>query len=276
MNTPKAYIIDGAPGRLAIKARATTGTTFVGASDAGLSERHPVNEDRAVIVPEKEFIAVIDGVGGEEGGAVAAQILAEQLALHPDDVPLACRTSAGYLQGEIYDRAAACVVTARVLRPSKRRRVLETFQGGDPVRLIERRRSLLQKLLQEHPFEVSKPLIRFDEERMTDVITHVVSADTWQLVREEIPVSRGDRVMLYSDGIGNNLLPAEIIRLGMESWGRRKDMWELLHRVWEVTGDRMTYRHDLRERGRVAGVCMDGYRQFPVADNRSMAIMDIA
>ncbi len=94
-------------------------------SDAGREREN--NEDRVLCEPERGMYAVIDGVGGESGGEIAAQtaleILKARLSRRTTDAARLIREAIALANKQIYDRAQtnpalagmACVLTVAVV-----------------------------------------------------------------------------------------------------------------------------------------------------------------
>ncbi len=100
--------------------------TFIGGYDP---KKGKVNEDRAVVHPGSGAVAVIDGMGGEGNGDIAAEALSVSLNKNPDD-PKGAAGQASKKIGSIPTMAkkgAACFLHAR----PKIGETLQICQAGD-------------------------------------------------------------------------------------------------------------------------------------------------
>src|SRR5690606_39520302 len=83
------------------------------ASDPGLVRKN--NEDAYRVLEEQRLFAVADGMGGHQGGAVAAALAME--ALHPDDFD---PSDPGSSLRRMVENAHRRVLTASMSRPDVR------------------------------------------------------------------------------------------------------------------------------------------------------------
>lgn len=99
----------------------------IAAADSDPGRERENNEDRFLLDPERGIYAIVDGVGGESGGEVAAQtavdVLRARLSRRTTDVPRLIREAIALANKQIYDRAQSerslsgmsCVLTVAVL-----------------------------------------------------------------------------------------------------------------------------------------------------------------
>lgn len=156
------------------------------------------NEDRIVINTEKNCFAVIDGMGGYDQGADAAQILAEEL-----QTGFETNLSFKQIQNQAHQRMkdkklkknGACYIATRI-----KGKILEIAQAGD-VRLI-----IIDKNNQ----------IKFEtiDEGAGHTVFNVVQGEkpgTTSIHRATI--AEGDRIIISSDGITDNIDNDEMAEL---------------------------------------------------------------
>ena len=87
--------------------------TVVAGCDKGIGYKDH-NEDRVLLLPSHELLAVIDGMGGTAGGERAAEIVAEQCAAIPTDIPQAAAAAGKAMSRELPPESGAVFVAARL------------------------------------------------------------------------------------------------------------------------------------------------------------------
>ncbi len=115
------------------------------------------NEDRVLCDPERGIFAVIDGVGGESGGEIAAQtaleVLRARLSRRTTDLARLIREAIALANKQIYERALAdprldgmaCVLTVAVLDGDH-----ATVGHVGDSRLYQLRRGQIRKVTRDH------------------------------------------------------------------------------------------------------------------------------
>lgn len=115
------------------------------------------NEDRVLCDPERGIYAIIDGVGGESGGEIAAQtaleILKARLSRRTTDAGRLIREAIALANKQIYDRAQAnpalagmsCVLTVAVVEDGQ-----ATIGHVGDSRLYLLRRGEIRKVTRDH------------------------------------------------------------------------------------------------------------------------------
>lgn len=124
-------------------------------SDPGLEREN--NEDRILCDPERGLYAVIDGVGGESGGEIAAQtaleILTARLSRRTTDAARLIREAIALANKQIFDQAQAnpalanmaCVLTVAVVDGNR-----ATIGHVGDSRLYLLRRGEIRKVTRDH------------------------------------------------------------------------------------------------------------------------------
>lgn len=124
-------------------------------SDPGREREN--NEDRVLCDPERGIYAVIDGVGGESGGEIAAQtaleILKARLSRRTTDAARLIREAIALANKQIYDQAQAntaltgmaCVLTVAVVDDGQ-----ATIGHVGDSRLYQLRRGEIRKITRDH------------------------------------------------------------------------------------------------------------------------------
>ena len=206
-------------------------------SDPGLEREN--NEDRFLCDPERGIFAVIDGVGGEEGGEIAAQtaldVLRARLSRRTTDPGRLVREAIALANKQIYEQSQrderlagmACVLTVAVLDGNK----LTVGHVGDS-RLYALRPGEIRKVTRDHSpvgaredaGEISE-LEAMSHPRRNEIFRDVGSAphepdDEGFIDVQEIPFEPDGAILICSDGL-SDLVTAGAILDTVES--RAKD-----------------------------------------------------
>jgi len=249
-----------------IETTTAEGHQIVGGSDLGIDYK-AWNEDRAFISTANDFIAAIDGMGGAGGGEIAAQIIAEEfqrISTH-GSVQEAIRVASERMVNEGIGSGGAVFAGARILEDGS----IEVSHVGDarviivgpdgeiihesldhsPVQEMVRDGIITKEQAIDHPMGhiVRNPVTGSGE--IAEVETHIIS-----------DVPQGSRVLVFSDGIGDNLTNQELADISV---GRSAE--EFYNAVETIT------------RGRMDGSLAD--EQFTTTskpDNRSLVVLEIA
>jgi len=127
-------------------------------SDPG--REREINEDRVLADPERGIFAVIDGVGGESSGEVAAEIALEvlraRLSRRTTDAERLIREAIALANRQIYERARAeprlagmaCVLTVAVVEGGRDAEVTVGHVGDSRLYLL--RRGEIRKVTRDH------------------------------------------------------------------------------------------------------------------------------
>jgi|GEM_PF-5619340 len=108
-----------------------SGDRLLAGTDKGIGYKDH-NEDRVVIVEKENFVAVVDGMGGESQGEKAAQILAESLLASPNDPTQATKIARQKMkESDLFEKeGGACFMAAKVL-DTQNGKVLQISRIGD-------------------------------------------------------------------------------------------------------------------------------------------------
>lgn len=200
------------------------------------------NEDRTLLDTERGIYAVVDGVGGESGGEVAAQmavdVLRARLSRRTTDTSRLIREAIALANKQIYDRAQAepglqgmaCVMTVAVI---------DGGDGGDhrqatighvgDSRLYLLRRGEIRKVTRDHsPVGIREDAGEISElEAMHHPRRNEIFRDVGSSLREpdeegfieihQIPFDAESALLLCSDGLSDLVTSAKILDR-VEAW----------------------------------------------------------
>ena len=224
------------------------GFRFAAATSAGIGYK-PQNEDRIVIDAQANLYAVIDGMGGHRGGEEAAQLLAEKLRSNPTK-PMEAMQDAHVEMRTLPYGAGACISTVNIRKMVPTNGLnLEGIHGGDVKRLIIQNRStILQNGLPYFEESTDHDMVRGlsrEEIRVhpyRNAVLGYISADRFKGEEMSTTLSPGSMVLLYSDGVGDNIPDAqEMVRLSLQ-----KSASQLLAAVQAIVEKKMTEYTDDR------------------------------
>ena len=165
-------------------------------SDPGREREN--NEDRVLCDPERGIYGVIDGVGGESGGEIAAQtahdVLRARLSRRTTDLERLVREAIALANRQIYERAQAeprlagmsCVLTVALLDGDH-----ATVGHVGDSRLYLLRRGEIRKITRDHsPVGAREDAGEISEEdamghpRRNEIFRDVGSAPTSRTIRD--------------------------------------------------------------------------------------------
>jgi parallel beta-helix repeat protein len=182
------------------------------------------NEDRTLCDPERGIYAVIDGVGGESGGEVAAQaavdILRARLSRRTTDLDRLVREAIAQANRQIYERAQAdprlagmsCVLTVAIVDADRDRATVGHV--GDS-RLYRLRRGKIEKITRDHsPVGAREDAGEISEDeamhhpRRNEIFRDVGSAphepdEEGFIDTHDIPFGPDDALLFCSDGLSD-------------------------------------------------------------------------
>jgi PPM family protein phosphatase len=187
------------------------------------------NEDRVLCDPERGIFAVIDGVGGESAGEIAAEtaleVLRGRLSRRTTDPPRRVREAIALANRQILERAEAeprlrgmsCVLTVAVVEDGQ-----ATVGHVGDSRLYRLRRGALEKLTSDHsPVGAREERGELSEAeamshpRRNEIFRDVGSAphqpdDADFIELLEVPFERDAALLFCSDGLSDLVPGAEI------------------------------------------------------------------
>jgi len=188
------------------------------------------NEDRVLLEPERGIYAVVDGVGGESGGEVAAQIavdvLRARLSRRTTEPARLVREAIALANRQIWEKSQAepdlagmaCVLTVAVLDGGS-----ATIGHVGDSRLYHLRRGEIRKVTKDHsPVGIREDAGELSESeamahpRRNEIFRDVGSAphepdETGFVDVTTIPFDAESALLLCSDGL-SDLVPAAAIR----------------------------------------------------------------
>jgi serine/threonine protein phosphatase PrpC len=273
------------------------------------------NQDRAVVSPRANMIAVVDGMGGTGEGEKAAEVVAMELVKNPVDIKAAAENAMMKINQHNLGMSGACFLAARV-RDEEGNKKLDYCQAGDVGLIVigengkikykstdqslsnilvkygnitedesyyspksQREVAINSIATQEYVQGILKDLDEYREKwdipHKDEIIDEVKSA-MGKIHSETVDVEAGDRVVIFSDGISDNFTPEEIASLIADATPE-----EAIEILSDETDLRMMDAHNIErtteEQGGRAktGKYSDDYLTKPKKDNRGITIMDI-
>jgi len=241
------------------------------------------NEDRVVVSPSQNFVAVVDGMGGMGHGDVAAQILAEEVAASPRDIVSASSKAIDKMLARNILRGGAVFASARVVAELDGK-FLEAFQLGDSSMLVIdiNKNIIFESEDDSVTARLAKEGVITPDQALYSGMRHMVSSavspneDVETRVPKSYPrikVEKGSKVILMSDGVSNNLTMEDIAK--KVKAGLTKE--ELFAWISKETSRRMLNHKQIIESSDRPkdGVYSDGYKSKPKPDNRALVIVEI-
>lgn len=193
------------------------------------------SEDGATLISRKSIALLSDGVGGEKAGAKATEVFlkstesrAARTRGKPDmpKILQAVHERVRKLQAEQeeYEGMMAAVAIAQVIREG-RRRYLKILTVGDTKVVLVKGAKLVDNTLDYHDQELAAQgvpseldqrewLVTSENRRYLDAALGTATRlclfkrYTWE------NITQGQRLYLYSDGVGDNLTPEQVRDLG--------------------------------------------------------------
>ncbi|PLZ96563.1 serine/threonine protein phosphatase [Fischerella thermalis CCMEE 5268] len=199
---------------------------FTGISDPGLIRSN--NQDAYYIDPEGRFFIVADGMGGHAGGEQASHIAACEVKKYLLDNWDSSQTSAQLLEDALW-QANKAILQDQENHPERSdmgtTAVVVIFRPGEPPwcahvgdsRLYRFRDSQLQQITEDHTW-VARAIKMGDitpDEARIHPFRHVLSRclgreDLHQIDLQQLDVKSGDRLLLCSDGLTEELVDEKI------------------------------------------------------------------
>ena len=254
-----------------------SGARVAASTDKGVNySKH--NEDRAVVDPNEEFIAAIDGMGGEAGGEAAAAILAKALQDNPNDVNKAVKEAQATMRAQGIKEGGAVFASAKI-RETGGRKFLDIAHAGDAkVMVFDKHGNVKFETMDDSLVEIqvamgqkTKDQALYSPDR--NIVDNPVTATgNCDIRTSSVELKPGDRVAVMSDGISDNFTAKE---LGSMITGRSTE--KAISAVSRATENRMANADNIinntPDRAK-SGVYADGYKSTPKRDNRAFIVMD--
>lgn len=244
------------------------------ATDQGINYANH-NEDRVAFDAEQGLIAVLDGMGGMGSGEEAAQITGLKMLARPDNLSAALTEAHRKMQA-LPGNPGVCLATvnlksgliqhagdAKVIVFDRLGRLKHVTEDQGQVALLLRNGLITEDQALYHPHR-------------NVVLGGLMKNEQATLVSTKVSLQPGDRVMVMSDGISDNLTPQEIWRLTAGSPAE-----EAMSVISDVTAQRMGNASDIKDDTERAGGrprlgrYTDGFKSAPKPDNRALVIADI-
>jgi serine/threonine protein phosphatase PrpC len=213
------------------------GGEFAGGRAAVFSTRSPIktspNEDVAALWPTgptSGVLAIADGLGGHSGGERASRVAIEAVqlclneALSNGALGEADRVRGAILNGmEAANRAVrelGCGAATTLAIVEVQDRVIRPYHVGDSAILVTGQRGKLKLQTISHSpigYAVEAGLINEEDairHEARHVISNVIGSDQMRIeIGPSVEMAPRDTLILTSDGLLDNLLPAEIVEL---------------------------------------------------------------
>jgi serine/threonine protein phosphatase PrpC len=206
---------------------------FVGSvCDRGLSAKRPVNEDRALALPERGLFVVCDGVGGHSGGDVASQLAVDTIeeaieSLGGGDPEVILRQAVDYANRDIFEMSTGNAefegmgtTVALLFLDDAKRRAIVGHAGDSRVYRFDGRlhretvdHTDLDDAVRAGQITRGQALAAGKQNTINRAlgIEREVQAEF-----KSIPISEGDAYLLVSDGVTRHLDDAELEELMAE------------------------------------------------------------
>lgn len=275
-----------------------SGDRVIAGTDKGINYINR-NEDRVVISPDANFVAVVDGMGGFENGEISAQILAEHLLQLPTDIQRAVQEAAIVMDRQGIGKGGAVFISARLRRVESGGKFLDIFQSGDSKLMIIKEGgkvgfesvddSSVQKLVDGLKITADQALYHPKRHEVVRSIGIPDDTQPQQLKSYlEQKVETGDVVLLMSDGVSDAFTSEEIAKKvkeglssdGLFSWlsdetDKRMLNKDKIVRKPNADGTESGEQKDILEKRIKIGHYSDGYKSKPKPDNRALVILEI-
>ncbi len=270
-----------------------SGATIVAACDIGIGYKPTEsNQDRVVVDPKRNRVAVIDGVGGQQDGDEAAQLLATHLlemgSISENVAATLQEMSQKQANNELHPNASASFIAAEIVIENNQMYIEENHCGhcnliifdeqGEVVIQAETD-SLVAQLQSQGTITQEAALLHSLRNVIVDSVNTKQGNAAVKTTR--YLVKPGYRVMLASDGITNNLTPQEISKCikGLTTAEATLKLGDIVSSRMELAVVQHSASNDertavLTER-RATGSYADGYKSPPKSDNRSLVLFDI-
>ncbi len=235
--TSHAWVLSGEAGEPS-EFTLPSGLHVVARTDKGIGYDKPTNEDRVVIGynEELDLVSVIDGMGGQGNGALAADIIAHTLR----------EGIATVTQRNVHQRLEELLRLAR-------QRILDAFdednqfaaqQTGAAVQVLALYNGELGRMACGlHAGDIRRIYVpragrvqeSTDHANRRGELTKAVTGRKYDAENVVLPLGPGGTLMLGSDGVlPRNISVADVVALC------RLPIQQILAEVWRITGEKMT------------------------------------
>lgn len=261
------------------------GDAFAAGTDLGQGKRQR-NDDRILVLPARDVVAVFDGFGSD-GGTVAESCARTFLASAPDFAG-SYRESRTALQqllagGLIDDNSGSTFVAGCIRRTPSGDRELLRASSGDSSLFVVRQGTVLSETDQQ---DLAQMFVRTGHltpdqalyNQFRHILTHCIDAKDHgdAMAYPPVPLVDGDLVVACSDGVTDTFTPEEIARMLSSGSTLREHILQIASAVRDRARNIVPLDAEVQsgQRARV-GRFSDGFLSKPVDDNRSIAIVRI-
>lgn len=244
-----------------------TGVRIAAASYDGRTKRQR-NEDRAVVCPSLDVLAVVDGMGGKPNGEEAAQCIADAIVAYPFNPQLVEVVATTRMRAKDLSKGCgACASIVRIAMNEQGDRSLELSTAGDIAVWIFENDSLkaVSSGKDFKPPPLIMPLPHNPFAHMVD--SYIGQEGSFFIPRTPQPLAPGSRALLCSDGLYRNFRPYEV-----EKMIRGKSPEEAIHILSDAYDERITEQIHYDP---ILARYNDRFHQPPGVDNVSVIIADI-
>jgi protein phosphatase len=259
-----------------------SGDKIWASTDEGVDYSKGINEDRVAVSPANNMAAVIDGMGGQDQGDVAAQCVAEAFLKYPDNTINAVQHASELMHlAQIDEDGGACFASARIIDQDGQKSV-EIAKTGDVKALIfedgkftfeSHDDSFVQVLIDSRSITLEESYYN----PYRNIVNKPITPKKFEIeLIKPIPVKKGSFIILLSDGIMDNIALQEIARLIQGLTPR-----QIIQTLSDITGKRMANKGDILDKTEAMGgrtdltKYSDGFLTTPKQDNRGIVIIEI-
>lgn len=255
------------------------GVRITSATDKGVDQLR--NEDRIAINPFAEFGAVCDGMGGHPNGDLAAAILAHQLLRYPDDIDKAVEEARKkYKDRALHKDSGTCFASVQIIFEDEKKYVNIKQAGDVHVIIVNEDETLAFESKDETSAQrlVDSKQITPDQATYHDK-RHIVHNAIHQKdgnvtdTCTRLPVFKGQKILILSDGISDNLTTLEILEIIKGLDGRL-----IIEKLSTILQGRMVNARqiiDSTANRSETGMFSDGFASEPKPDNRAIVVMEV-
>lgn len=206
-----------------------SGDKVYAGTDAGIDYKNGPNEDGILVNSAENLVVVADGLGGYAAGHIATRIICEEIYKQSQNIPQGLLNAKYALQkqfpGLISEFPGACLIATKLETIPTGKKYLHIFQSGDvkmfirakngQIRHESKDQSTLQDLIdyEKNPDKQAKLIAQATYHSKRNLISEYISQKSSYHTHYLLQVYAGERIYIYSDGLGDNFTPLEILNL---------------------------------------------------------------